>query len=157
MAYNLLSGTVIANETVIVQPPDDDGKNIVEGKFFGDGTNITNVARITSNGTTDYLLTVGSNAESLVGEPNLQFNGSRLYVNGAITASAVHLPSLVQGTATTSSYLALDANNNIILTSSAGGGGGSGGGSSAQGPVGSLQFQTGSGELVLVDYQARQI
>jgi hypothetical protein len=96
MAYNLLSGTVIANETVIVQPPDDDGKNIVEGKFFGDGTNITNVARITSNGTTDYLLTVGSNAESLVGEPNLQFNGSRLYVNGAITASAVHLPSVRQ-------------------------------------------------------------
>ena len=124
MAYNLLSGTVVANETVIVQPPDEDGKNIVEGKFFGDGTNLTNVARITSNGTTDYLLTVGGNADSLVGEPNLQFNGSRLYVNGNVTASAVHLPSLSQGTATTSSYLALDANNNIILTSSSGGGGG---------------------------------
>lgn len=146
MAYNLLSGTVVANETVIVQPPDEDGKNIVEGKFFGDGRNITNVARITSNGTTDYLLTVGSNADSLVGEPNLQFDGSRLYVNGNVTASAVHLPSLAQGTATTSSYLALDANNNIILTSSAGGGGG-GGGASAQGPIGSLQFQTGSGGL----------
>ena len=123
MAYNLLSGTVVANETIIVQPPDDDGKNIVEGKFFGDGTNLTNVARITSNGTTDYLLTVGGNADSLVGEPNLQFNGSRLYVNGSVTASAVHLPSLSQGTATTSSYLALDANNNIILTSSSGGSG----------------------------------
>lgn len=147
MAYNLLSGTVIANETVIVQPPDDDGKNIVEGKFFGDGTNITNVARIVANGNNDYMVTVGSNSDSLVGEPNLQFNGSRLYVNGNITASAVHLPSLIQGTATTSSYLALDANNNIILTSSAGGGGGSGGGSSAQGPIGSLQFQTGSGGL----------
>ena len=123
MAYNLLSGTVVANETVIVQPPDEDGKNIVEGKFFGDGTNLTNVARITSNGTTDYLLTVGGNADSLVGEPNLQFNGSRLYVNGNVTASAVHLPSLSQGTATTSSYRALDANNNIILTSSSGGSG----------------------------------
>ena len=38
MAYNLLSGTVVANQKVIVQPPDADGKNIVEGKFFGDGT-----------------------------------------------------------------------------------------------------------------------
>lgn len=146
MAYNLLSGTVVANETVIVQPPDDDGKNIVEGKFFGDGTNLTNVTRIVANGTTDYMVTVGANSDSLVGEPNLQFDGSRLYVNGNVTASAVHLPSLVQGTATTSSYLALDANNNIILTSSAGGGGGEGG-ASAQGPIGSLQFQTGSGGL----------
>jgi hypothetical protein len=145
MAYNLLSGTVVANETVIVQPPDSDGKNLVEGKFFGDGTNITNVTRIVANGTTDYMVTVGANSDSLVGEPNLQFDGSRLYVNGNITASAVHLPSIAQGTATTSSYLALDANNNIILTSSAGSGGG--GGSSAQGPVGSLQFQTGSGGL----------
>ena len=143
MAYNLLSGTVVANEKIIVQPPDDDGNNIVEGKFFGDGTNITNVARIVANGTTDYLLTVGSNAESLVGEPNLQFNGSRLYVNGAVTASTLQLNSLTAGQATTSSYLALDANNNIILTSSAG----SGGGSSAQGPIGTLQFQTGSGGL----------
>lgn len=146
MAYNLLSGTVVANEKVIVQPPDEDGKNIVEGKFFGDGTNITNVTRIVANGTTDYMVTVGANSDSLVGEPNLQFDGSRLYVNGNVTASAVHLPSLVQGTATTASYLALDANNNIILTSSTGGDAG-GGGSSAQGPIGSLQFQTGSGGL----------
>jgi len=146
MAYNLLSGTVVANETVVIQPPDEDGTNIVEGKFFGDGRNITNVTRIVANGTTDYMVTVGTDSDSLVGEPNLQFNGSRLYVNGDITASAVHLPSLAQGTAATSSYLALDANNNIVLTSSAGGGGG-GGGASAQGPIGSLQFQTGSGGL----------
>ena len=90
MAYNLLSGTVVANEKVVIQPPDEDGANLVEGKFFGDGTNITNVARIVANGTTDYLLTVGANSDSLVGESNLQFNGSRLYVNGNITASAVN-------------------------------------------------------------------
>jgi hypothetical protein len=149
MAYNLLSGTVVANETVIVQPPDSDGKNLVEGKFFGDGTNITNVTRIVANGTTDYMVTVGANSDSLVGEPNLQFDGSRLYVNGNITASAVHLPSIAQGTATTSSYLALDANNNIILTSSAGSGGGgtgSGGlsGSSNLTFVGNTLFVTGT-------------
>jgi len=143
MAYNLLSGTVVANETVVIQPPDADGKNIVEGKFFGDGTNITNVARITSNGTTDYLITVGSNADSLVGEPNLQFNGSRLYVNGAVTASTLQLNSLSAGQATTSSFLALDENNNIVLTSSAGGPDDA----IAQGPINSIQFNSGSGDL----------
>ena len=74
MAYNLLSGTVVANETALIQPPDDDGKNIVEGKFFGDGANLTNVARIVANGNTDYLVSVGANSASLVGEQNLQFN-----------------------------------------------------------------------------------
>ena len=117
MAYNLLSGTVIANETVVISP-NDGGENLI----FGDGTNISNVARVVANGTTDFMVTVGANADSLVGEPNLQFNGSRLYVNGNITASAVHLPSLVAGTATTASYLALDTNNNIVLTSSSGSG-----------------------------------
>ena len=117
MAYNLLSGTVIANETVVISP-NDSGENLI----FGDGTNISNVARVVANGTTDFMVTVGANADSLVGEPNLQFNGSRLYVNGNITASAVNLPSLVAGTATTASYLALDANNNIVLTSSSGSG-----------------------------------
>jgi hypothetical protein len=125
MAYNLLSGTVVANKNVVVAPPDDDGANLVEGKFIGDGTEISNVARVVANGTTDYMLTVGANADSLVGEPNLQFNGSRLYVNGNITASAVNLPSLQQGTATTASYLALDSNNNVVLTSSSGGAGSS--------------------------------
>ena len=120
MAYNLLSGTVIANETVVVSPPPD---GTTENLIFGDGTNISNVARVVANGTTDYMVTVGANSDSLVGEPNLQFNGSRLYVNGNITASAVNLPSLVAGTATTSSYLALDTNNNIVLTSSSGGSG----------------------------------
>ena len=147
MAYNLLTGTVVANDTVIIQPPDEYGKNLIEGKFFGDGRNITNVTRIVANGTTDYMVTVGADSDSLVGEPNLQFNGSRLYVNGNVTASAIHLPSLSIGSASTSSYLALDSNNNIVLTSSSPGGGGGGGGANAQGPVYSLQFNTGSGGI----------
>ena len=101
MAYNLLTGTVVANETVIIQPPDEDGKNLIEGKFFGDGRNITNVTRIVTNGTTDYMVTVGAASDSLVGEPNLQFKGSRLYVNGNLTASAIHLPSLSIASAST--------------------------------------------------------
>jgi hypothetical protein len=81
-----------------------------------------------------------------VGEPNLRFNGSRLLVLGAVTASTMNLTSVSQGIANTSSYLALDSDNNIILTSSApgSGGGGAGGSANAQGPVNSLQFNTGS-------------
>ena len=125
MAYNILSGTVVANDKLIVQPPGDDGSNIISGKsFHGDGTNITNVSRVVANGTTDYLVTIGSTAQSLVGEPNLRFNGSRLYVNGSITGSSLNLSGLAAGTATTASYLALDSNDNVILTSSAGGGSG---------------------------------
>ena len=141
MAYNLLSGTIVANENVVISPIEE--LNKVEGQFHGDGTNITNVARVVANGTTDYLVSIGANADSLVGEPNLRFNGSRLLVVGAVTASTVNLTSIAQGIATTSSYLALDSNNNIVLTSSSGGGGSA----TAQGPTNSLQFHTGDGDL----------
>jgi hypothetical protein len=40
---------------------------------------------------------------------------------GAISGSKLNLTGLAAGTATTSSYLAIDSNNNIVLTSSAGG------------------------------------
>jgi len=137
MAKNHLTGTVrapayfgpLGNEPV---------DNVISGELHGDGTNITNVARVTSNGTNDYMLTVGASAQGLVGEPNLQFNGSRLLINGNLTASAVNLPSISQGTAGTSSFLALDSNNNIVLTSSVNDG-------AAQGPNNSLQFSVGSG------------
>lgn len=43
---------------------------------------------------------------------------------GSITGSKMNLTGLVAGTATTSSYLALDSSNNIVLTSSSGGSGG---------------------------------
>jgi nucleoporin NUP42 len=59
----------------------------------------------------------------------------------------MNFASLSQGTATTSSYLALDSNNNVVLTSSAPGSGGGGGSANAQGPVNSLQFNTGSGGI----------
>ena len=140
MAKNHLTGTVKAPAYFgpLGGLPAD---NVISGELHGDGTNITNVARVVSNGTTDYMLTVGANAQSLVGEPNLQFNGSRLFLNGNLTASAINLPSLSQGAATTSSFLALDSNNSIVLTSSVGGG------ASAQGPVNSLQLHAGSGNI----------
>ena len=89
MAYNLLSGTVVANEAVVLSTNTQGGisKNRVEGEFHGDGQFIQNVARVVANGTTDYLVSIGANSDSLVGEPNLRFNGSRLLVLGAVTGS----------------------------------------------------------------------
>ncbi len=94
--------------------------NIISGAFHGDGTNVTNVARVTANDINDYVVTLGNQPQSLVGEPNLRF----------------------VGIATTASYLALDENNNVILTSSVVDTGAEG-----QGPINSIQIHTGSGGI----------
>ena len=145
MAYNLLSGTVVANEAVVFEPSigDSEFSNVIVGKFRGDGQQLENVARVVANGTTDFMVTVGANADSLVGEPNLQFNGSRLLINGNVSASSLHLTSLEAGQATTSSFLALDSDNNVVLTSSAGGPDFA----IAQGPIKSLQFHSSPGDI----------
>jgi len=145
MAYNLLSGTVVANESVVFEPSTNGGDftNVIVGEFKGDGQYLQNVARVVANGTTDYLVSIGANADSLVGEPNLRFNGSRLLVNGQVTASTMQLTSLTAGQATTSSFLALDSNNNVVLTSSAGGPDYA----IAQGPINSLQFHSSPGDI----------
>lgn len=124
MAKNHLTGNVRA-PSYFGPLGGEPANNIISGSLHGDGTNISNVARVVANGTTDYVVTIGSSAQNLVGEPNLRFNGSRLYVNGAITGSSLNLSGLSTGTATSASYLAIDSNNDIILTSSAGGSGGS--------------------------------
>ena len=63
------------------------------------------------------------------GDLTITPSGNDIYLSGNvyITGSTIRLTDIPSGTATTSSYLALDANRNIILTSSSGGGGGSGG------------------------------
>lgn len=58
-----------------------------------------NVARVVANDVNDYVVTLGNQEQSLVGEPNLRFNGSRLYVNAPVTASALQLNSLSAGSA----------------------------------------------------------
>jgi hypothetical protein len=121
MAYNTLSGTVVANDNIIIKENGSD-VNVVMGDFHGNGANITNVARVVANDVNDYVVTLGNQEQSLVGEPNLRFNGSRLYVNAPVTASALQLTGLSSGTASSTSFLAIDSSNNVILTSSGGGG-----------------------------------
>jgi len=87
VGYNSLSGTINV-ASVDLAGLDAIVANTVSGSLlYGDGTDITNVPRIVANATTDNLLTVGANANQMVGESNLTFNGSVLNLNGALTAS----------------------------------------------------------------------
>ena len=80
MAYNALSGTVVANKTVVFKDNDNKGElefdNAIYGTFYGEGQYLKNVARVVANDINDYVVTLGNQEQSLVGEPNLRFNGS---------------------------------------------------------------------------------
>jgi hypothetical protein len=86
MAYNILSGTVIAAQTYgpggIVQ------NAIVSGNLStSDGSSIVNVPRVTSPVNNGLITNVNGNANTLTCESNLKFDGSALSVTGEITAS----------------------------------------------------------------------
>jgi hypothetical protein len=85
MAYNLLSGTVIASQKYL--PGDLIVENLVSGSFKGDGTNIENVPRVSNAADNSLITNVGGNANTLTCESNLTFNGSTLSITGHLTAS----------------------------------------------------------------------
>jgi len=101
--------------------------------FYGDGGGITNLpaAAISSytNAANNRVIT-SVNSAGVTGESNLTFDGTSLTVTGDVTASAN----------ISSSYFYGDGSNLTGITST-------GGTANAQGPVGSLQFQTGSGGI----------
>ena len=87
MAYNQLSGTVIAPD--YFGPGDGKpGNNILSGNLStSDGASIINVPRV-SNATDNSIVTnVAGNANTLTCESNLKFDGSVLNVTGKVTAS----------------------------------------------------------------------
>jgi hypothetical protein len=87
MAYNTLSGTVIAAQEYT--PGDLIMGNIVSGNLStSDASSVINVPRV-SNATNNSLITnVGGDANVLTCETDLSFDGSTLNVTGDITASA---------------------------------------------------------------------
>jgi len=86
MAYNILSGTVIAAQTYI--PSDLVYGNIVSGNLStSDAASVINVPRV-SNATNNAILTnVGGDANTLTCESNLTFDGDSLSLTGELTAS----------------------------------------------------------------------
>lgn len=97
MAYNHLSGTVIAPE-YFGPAGDEPGTNIISGNLStSDGANIVNVPRV-SNATNNAIVTnVGGNANTLICETNLTFDGSTLNITGDVTASSGVSASYFEG------------------------------------------------------------
>tara|TARA_R110002020_G_scaffold191758_1_gene391696 strand:- start:5549 stop:6172 length:624 start_codon:yes stop_codon:yes gene_type:complete len=86
MAYNTLSGTVIAAQEYT--PGDLIVGNVVSGNLStSDASAVINIPRV-SNATNNSVITnVGGDANTLTCETNLTFDGSALTVTGEITAS----------------------------------------------------------------------
>ena len=113
MAYNILSGTVIAAQEYI--PSNLVAGNIVSGNLStSDGSSLINVPRV-SNATNNAVLTnVGGDANTLTCESNLIFDGTTLSITGELTAS----------TGVSASYFMGDGSRLTGITAGGGGGGG---------------------------------
>ena len=87
MAYNKLSGTVIAPD-YFGPGAGETRVNVISGNLStSDGASIINVPRV-SNPTDNSIVTnVGGNANTLTCETNLKFDDSTLTVIGNVTAS----------------------------------------------------------------------
>ena len=96
MAYNILSGTVIAAQEYI--PGSLVVGNIVSGNLStSDGADIINIPRV-SNATNNSIITnVGGDANTLTCESNLKFDGTTLKVTGHLTASVSVSASVFYG------------------------------------------------------------
>lgn len=127
MAYNNLSGTVLAPHKLI--PRKDRNGDIIVPIVSGnlstsDGASIFNVPRL-SNATNNAIITnVDGDANNIICESNLTFDGETLNIVGDLTASAGLSASFLYG-------------DGRFLTNVSGAGNATG-----QGPNGSLQFKT---------------
>ena len=126
MAYNLLSGTVVASQEYL--PGDLIVENLVSGSFKGDGSNISFVPRVSNAADNNLITNVGGDANTLTCESNLTFDGSLLTVTGDVTASS----------GISASYFMGDGAGLINIPA---------GEIVAEGPVYSVQFHNSDGDL----------
>ena len=98
----------------------DGSKLILSGNMEVSGTLFAN--QFTTNVTTKNVINLSATGSTAFGD---SADDTHTFV-GSITGSKLNLTGLSSGTATTSSYLAIDSNNNVVLTSSSGGSGGGG-------------------------------
>lgn len=122
MSYNILSGNVSTPSDTRVELTGN-----FSGSFEGDGTNLANVSHVQQSQNDQYRIPYfndpvsdGSGDSNLRGDPTFTFNPS----TAVLTVSKITATGLSAGSATTSSFLALDSSYNVVLTSSSGGGGG---------------------------------
>ena len=88
MAYNMLSGNVIAAENYIAGDALASGKYVISGNLStSDAGSITNVARVTNPVNNGLITNVGGDANNITCESNLKFDGDSLVVTGDLSAS----------------------------------------------------------------------
>ena len=88
MAYNNLSGTVVLPDRMVTHDLTLHENSILSGNLStSDGANIINVPRV-SNATNNAVVTnVGGDANDLICESNLTFDGAALAITGQVSAS----------------------------------------------------------------------
>lgn len=88
MAYNNLSGTVVLPDRMVTHDLTLHENSILSGNLStSDGANIINVPRV-SNATNNAIVTnVGGDANNLICESDLTFDGNTLSVVGEVSAS----------------------------------------------------------------------
>ena len=113
MAYNNLSGTVFLPDKLTTRLNLASGSIISGNLDYSDGSNITNIPRL-SNATNNALVTnVGGDANSLTCESNLTFDGNILRINAGIE----HVRKFVNEnyTITTSDFfIGADSSNGVL-------------------------------------------
>ena len=113
MAYNALSGTVIAAQKYV--PGNLYVANIVSGNLStSDGSSIINVPRVTNATNNAVITNQNGDANDLICESNLTFDGTALSITGELTAS----------TGLSASYLMGDGSRLTGITGAGRGGGG---------------------------------
>ena len=124
MSHNILSGNV--------STPANSGVEL-SGSFSGDGADLANVAHFGQQGMALNRIPFFQGSANTDGHFDLHghidftfHQSSSILTVKTGSFHSIKATGLQAGTATTSSFLAVDSNNNIVLTSSAGGGGGSG-------------------------------
>jgi hypothetical protein len=98
MAYNMLSGNVIAAENYIAGDALASGKYVISGNLStSDAGSITNVARVTNPVNNGLITNVGGDANNITCESNLKFDGDSLVVTGDISSSVGISSSFYEG------------------------------------------------------------
>ena len=140
MAYNALSGTIKQLHSASLA---------LTGTFSGDGSELA----FPTSQIPEYVVTPDDNrlitftnttGKTLRGEADLTFDGANLSIlNGGITKVLLDNTGLISASNNISAAF-FYGDGRYLTGITASGGGGS---ASAQGPVGALQFQTGSGGI----------
>ena len=98
MAYNMLSGNVIAAENYIAGDALASGRYVISGNLStSDAGSIQNVARVANPVNNALITNVGGDANNITCESNLKFDGDSLVVTGDISSSVGISSSFFEG------------------------------------------------------------